>query len=437
MGEDQNNLAVGTKEGSKAYLKIVIAVCAVIVIAVGVVLGYKLTHKDTPKETEETKKTGETKKTEDEETPDSDKTYDRIDIRKSVLSKVYSLETGKEVLQEEYSYDAQGRLTQKVVYSYDGSVRYTEYYSYDQNGEKMERWAPSKGGELMDFWFTDITGTGVSVEGYEVYEEEFYDDGSIKEFRVYGDLENLSEDRSKMTLVKKVNWEYDAGKKNIKRVYYMDHGNGHMELTDDLQFELDSQGRVIRCINPNDWNGRENIKSVTEYQYDDRILGSRVIRTVTKGKEIQEDIFEGDRLISEKVVEADGSGWMREYWDPNVNVLPSSFDYPRMESWKQFDALGNETPLYKIEFSEDGRPLRQIDIESGATYIEYQYGSDGQWNAVLVGNDENLPVKVMDIKVDQYGDLTEYSTAVAEAAWAYGAGERYEWKSISLMGSGQ
>lgn len=60
------------------------------------------------------------------------------------------------------------------------------------------------------------------VDGYrETYEEEFYDDGYIKEFRVYGEASKKLE--------KMVKWEYNAEKKNIRRIYYTDCGNGESD----------------------------------------------------------------------------------------------------------------------------------------------------------------------------------------------------------------
>ena len=441
MGEDQNNLTVGTKEGSKTYLKIVIAVCAVIVIAVGVVLGYKLTHKDTPKETKKTltetptdtptvtptevseETPTEAPKETPTVTPKETKGEETSSSGEWVLYKAYEYSGNEKILdrEREYFYDEQGRLTKEnCCHTYDDTVDWT-YYSYDCNGEKMENWS-GKDGQLNYVRFTDMTGTTIYVDGWngETYQEEFYDDGYIKEFRIYG---GLSEKLEKM-----VKWEYDAGKKNIRRMYYTDCGSGEPELVDDVWFELDSDGRVVRFVDREERNENEFVPSAAEYEC--RYEGNRQIETYTytDGDSV-EVVSEGDRVISKRIRCEDGTGSIEERFYPNANLLtervwemqPGLFiEYICNEI--EVAADGTEKPLYKVEFTSDGQPLRKIMLETGEVCDEYQYGPDGKLLAVL-----NRPfrepelLKMVDIKYDQYGNPVEYTDY-----WG-GTYTRFEW----------
>lgn len=408
MGSVQKKKNTGSENDRNPHLIIAIAAAAVVLIAVGILLGYKLTKKDAPKKAE-----GGATPTVGAEEDDEDGVW--------LLSKRYSLSMGEESLEREWSYDEQGRVIQEKTY---GSYEYTEYYSYDRNGVKAERWIPAKGGKLDCVWFTDFTGTFVSVasDRGEEYEQAFYDDGSIREFRIYMDSENLSAGGSHEELFEMVTWEYSADRKNVRRKTYLDRGTGQLDLMQDYQFEMDSQGRVVRLINPDDWDGKEAVQSVTEFRYE----GKRETQTVTKGKAVLEDVYENGFCISEKVIETDGSGWIQKHWYPNMNPFPESFDCPLMNEWIDYDAAGRESPLYEIEFDKDGQPLRQIVLSTGETAIEYTYGPDGKWNGILIGSSESPLQMKMNIKLDDHGNLVEY-TAENGAQWVYGSGARYEW----------
>ena len=186
---NRNNRKSGTEDDRRPYIIIAIAACAVILIAFGILLGHKLTKKDTPEETK--------KETTTTVTPEETK-------EKGVwlLSKEYPYLYGKPYLGREFSYDELGRMTQMTTYEADGSVSETEYYSYDLNGTRTECWIPAKGGECQIISLEDITGENISVRPYagETYEEEFYKDGYIKEFRIYRDTEEFPGGPSKKTL---------------------------------------------------------------------------------------------------------------------------------------------------------------------------------------------------------------------------------------------
>ena len=292
---------------------------------------------------------------------------------------------------------------------FDGFVDWTEYYSYDRNGERMEYWTPERGGQLDLVRFTDMTATVIFVDGFfgEVCREGFFDDGFIKEFRAY-----QSGKRSETKLVKKVTWEYDAGRKNIRRTYSVDRGAEELETVDDLRFELDSEGRVVRCVNH---------QSVTEYRYE----GNRRIETVTAGTRTDEYVYEKNRLVSSKKCMNDGTVEISKRFYPNVNegesFAPNIFDsFPYLESRIVVEKDGTETPVSKVEFTDDGKPLREINLEDGVVSIEYQYGSDGKLRAVLHSSfGDPLLTEAADIKSDQYGNL-------AECAYQ-GVRARYEW----------
>ena len=404
MEENRNN--------RKTYLIIAIVPCTVLVIALGIFLGYKLTKTKTP--TEAPKETKDEEALSGEETPSFD---EEAGAGEWVLvrSKQYWLDSDRECLHREDIYDEQGRPTESRYYnSDDGSVEYTRYHSYDHNGEWQERWIPDRGGKLEDVWFVDMTGNGVLFGGSGTYEEEFYDDGYIKEFRVYWE-------QSKK-LQKIVKWEYDDGRKNIRRIFYRDWGDGELKLMDDLLCELDSDGRVVRCVNHGEWDGSDEFPAFDEYEC--RYEGNRRIETSTCGDGYcyDEVVYEGDREISWKTTYADGTGNVERYY-PHINSFPpySRLRHAYLESEFDIAADGTETFRYKVEFTNDGQPLRKIEVETGAVLEEYQYGADGKLCAVLTGDAKTPLQKTADIKLDQYGNLVEYIN--------YGMGfhERYEW----------
>lgn len=405
MRENQNNQMTGRSNGRRKHLIIMVAACVVVLIALGIFLGYKLTKKDTPKESK------------DEKAPSSGE--QTAEAGEWVLSKVYWLKSGKEFLNREYVYDEQGRLTELRTYDYDGGpLKETQYYSYDHNGEWREDWTPDKGGQLNSVMFTDMTGAAVSVgTDYETYQEEFYDDGYIKEFRVYWNSDDTSGGQPEKKLIRMVKWEYDTERKNIRRTDYKDSDNGELQLVDDLRVELDSEGRVVRCVNHGDSKGFPEYPNYTEYEC--HYEGNRRIETCTYADGGSgERVSEGNRVISDKTKLPDGSGWIEEYFYPNINTLNTDFWYPYLKSEIDFDADGTETTLYKVELTSDGQPLRRIELETGVVCDEYQYGSDGKLSAVLCGPEA-------EIKLDQYGNLVEYTSKT------YDISARYEWIRLS------
>jgi len=401
------------------YRIIAIVFCAVVVIALGFHLRYKLTKKDAPKEVPTVTPTESSTKapteTKDEVTPS---VVDQVvGAGEWGVSKKYWIQEGEEYLREEYFYDEQGRLTEERTYNLDRSVYWTEYHSYDCNGERMEHWTPDRGGTLDLVQFTDISGTVVYVSGYygETCQEDFYDDGFIKEFRIY-----VARKPSEKKLEKVIKWEYDDERKNIRRTYYMDGGDGELEPVGNLRIELDSEGRIARCV---DYGHPNGVQSVTEYRYE----GNRRIETVTWGTGTDEFVYEGNHLISSRVRMGSGTVWVTERFYPNVNWhLSDCFLYEYLESEIEVAKDGTETPRYKVEFTNDGKPLRQIELETGAVVTEYQYGADGKlsevlhWSYYLV--DPKL-TKAAVIKLDQYGNLVECE--------GLGVCERYEWIRLS------
>ena len=447
MKENRNN--------RKVYLIVAIAACAVVLTALGILLGYKLTKKETPTEaptetpTEAPTETSTVTPTEaptetptvtptgaptetpteapteiptetpteapkDAETPSSGE--ETAEAGEWILYKTREHSGNKKRdldREREYFYDEQGRLTKEQCYDvHDDAIWYTIYYSYGQNGEKMENWWPDRGGQLYSVEFTDMTGKVVYVDGYhgETYQEEFYDDGLIKEFRVYG---NQAKELEKM-----VKWEYDAERKNIRRTtYYKDFGNGELNLVDDLRVELDSEGRIVRYVDHEARNENGLVPSDTEYEC--RYEGNRRIETYTGEKgAVNEFVYEGDRLITEKRRYKDGTGRIREYFYPNAKLLESECLFSEIE----VEADGTEIPLYKVEFTDDGQPLRMIEIETGEVCEEYQYGPDGILSAILSMHfGEDSLWDYADFKLDQYGNLVEY------ANYWEGIYVQYEW----------
>ena len=410
----------------KTYLTIAIVSCAVVVIAVGILLGYKLTKKDTPKETSTVAPT---------EVPKETPTYTPTEAPKNtptpsydepvawtngwVMSKKYRLREGEEYCEEylrgEYFYDEQGRLAEERTYNSDGSLYWTEYYSYNCNCERMEHWTPDRGGELDLVRFTDMTDTVIWVDGWygETYQEDFYDDGFIKEFRIYA-----AGEQSEKNLMKVVKWECDDERKNISRMQYTVRFDGELEPVGDLRIELDSEGRVARCV---DYGHPNGVQSATEYRYE----GNRRIGTVTWGTGTDEFVYEGNHLISSRVRMDSGTVRVTECFYPNVNWhLSDCFLYEYLESEIEVAKDGTETPRYKVEFTNDGKPLRQIELETGAVVTEYQYGSDGKMSAVLTWNpylDEPGLIEAAAIELDQYGNLVKYDD------YSLGVCERFEW----------
>lgn len=424
------------RNSRKMYRIIAIVSCAVVVIALGIFLGYKLAKKDTPKEvltntpaealantpTEAPTEaptntpTEAPRETEDTETHSPDEQI--VGAGEWVMSKKYLLQEGEEYLREEYFYDEQGRLTEERTYNLDGSLYWTEYHLYDCNGERMEHWTPDRGGSLDLVRFTDMTDTVVYVDGYfgEVCREDFFDDGFIKEFRIY-----QSAEQSEKKLVTMVQWEYDSARKNIRRISYTYDSDGESELAGDLRVELDSEGRIARKVKVENPNG---VQSVTEYQYE----GNRRIETVTWGTGTDEFVYKGNHLISSRVRMGSGTVRVTERFYPNVN-------WPRMEFWGDYlESVteiaedGTETPLYKVEFTNDGKPLREIAFENGegVVVVEYRYGSGGKLSAVLTRHfhDSELTEAVV-IKPDQYGNPGECDV------YMFGVHERYEWIRLS------
>ena len=423
---------------------IAIVSCAVVVIALGIFLGYKLAKKDTPKDIPTVTPT-ELPKEDPTYTPTEAPTNTPTEAPKEtptitpkeakdavtpsvveqiagagewVMSKKYWLQEGEEYLREEYFYDEQGRLTEERTYNLDGSPCWTEYHLYDCNGERMEHWTPDRGGSLDLVRFTDMTDTVVYVDGYfgEVCREDFYDDGFIKEFRIY-----VARKPSEKKLEKVIKWEYDDERKNIRRTYYMDGGDGELEPVGDLRIELDSEGRIARCV---DYGHPNGVQSVTEYRYE----GNRRIETVTWGTGTDEFVYEGNHLIFSRVRMGSGTVRVTERFYPNVN-------WPRMEFWGDYlESVteiaedGTETPLYKVEFTNDGKPLREIAFENGegVVVVEYRYGSGGKLSAVLTRHfhDSELTEAVV-IKPDQYGNPEECDV------YMFGVHERYEWIRLS------
>ncbi len=402
---------------------IVIAACAVVIIALGIFLGNKLTKKEppteAPTETPTETPTEAPKETKNEETTSSG---EEAGADKWVLYKTHEYSGDKKILDRvrEYFYDEQGRLTEEKCYDAQGSLDYTDYYSYDYDGERVERWQPDRDGKLYSATIWDMSGEiVVHVDGHngETYQEDFYDDGFIKEFRVYGNSDNPSGGQAEKKLLNVLKWEYDAERKNIRRISYTVHDNGELKPVDDLRFELDSEGRVVRCVTPKDGN---KTQSVTEYRYE----GNRRIETVTEGASVFEIVYEGGRIISRKSIKGDGTGWREEYYYPNVNSFNADYVYTYVENEITVKADGTETPKYKIEFTNDGQPLRKIDLETGEVLVEYQYGSDRKLSAVLAGHFGDLTLrKVADIKLDQYGKVVECTS--------YGIYARYEWIRLS------
>ena len=423
MEKNQNN--------QKAYRTIAIVSCAVVVIVVGILLGYKLTKKDTPKETSTVAPT---------EVPKETPTYTPMEAPKNtptpsyvepvawangwVMSKKYRLREGEEYCEEylrgEYFYDEQGRLAEERTYNSDGSLYWTKYYSYDCNGERIEHWTPDRSGELYSMQFTDISGTVVYVSGYygETYQEDFYDDGFIKEFRIYA-----AGEQSEKNLVKVVKWECDDERKNISRMQYTVHFDGELEPVGELQIELDSEGCVARCV---DYGHPNGVWSATEYRYE----GNRRIGTVTWGRGTDEYeygpehefVYEGNRFASSRKRMNDGAVRVTECFYPNVNWhLSDCFLYEYLESEIEIAKDGTETPRYKVEFTNDGQPLRKIEVETGAVLEEYQYGADGKLCAVLTGDTKTPLHKTAAIELDQYGNLVKYDD------YRLGVCERFEW----------
>ena len=406
------------------YRIVAVVSCAVVVIALGIFLGYKLTKKDTPKEVL-TNTPAELPKENPTYTPTITPKETKDAVTPSVVeqiagagewgvSKKYWLQEGEEYLRGEYFYDEQGRLAEERTYNSDGSLYWTEYYSYDCNGKRIEHWTPDRTGELDLVQFTDISGTVVYVSGYygETCQEDFYDDGFIKEFRIY-----VARKPSEKKLEKVIKWEYDDERKNIRRIYYMDGGDGELEQVGDLRIELDSEGRIARCV---DYGHPNGVQSVTEYRYE----GNRRIETVTWGTGTDEFVYEGNHLISSRVRMGSGTVRVTERFYPNVN-------WPRMEFWGDYlESVteiaedGTETPLYKVEFTNDGKPLREIAFENGegVVVVEYRYGSGGKLSAVLTRHfhDSELTEAVV-IKPDQYGNPEECDV------YMFGVHERYEW----------
>ena len=431
MEKNQNN--------QKAYRTIAIVSCAVVVIAVGILLGYKLTKKDTPKETSTVAPT---------EVPKETPTYTPTEAPKNtptpsyvepvawangwVMSKKYRLREGVEYCEEylrgEYFYDEQGRLAEEKCYDAQGSLDYTDYYSYDYDGERVERWQPDRDGKLYSATIWDMSGEiVVHVDGHngETYQEDFYDDGFIKEFRVYGNSDNPAGEQSEKNLVKVVKWECDDERKNISRMQYRVHSDGELEPVGELQIELDSEGCVARCV---DYGHPNGVWSATEYRYE----GNRRIGTVTWGRGTDEYengpehefVYEGNRFASSRKRMNDGAVRVTECFYPNVNWHLSGFLHEYLESVTEIAKDGTETPRYKVEFTNDGQPLRTIEVETGAVLEEYQYGADGKLCAVLTWNpylDEPGLTEAADIELDQYGNLVKYDD------YRLGVCERFEW----------
>ena len=218
-----------------------------------------------------------------------------------------------------------------------------------------------------------------------------------------------------------IKWEYDDERKNIRRTYYMDGDDGELEQVGDLRIELDSEGRIARCV---DYGHPNGVQSVTEYRYE----GNRRIETVTWGTGTDEFVYEGNHLISSRVRMGSGTVRVTELFYPNVN-------WPRMEFWGDYlESVteiaedGTETPLYKVEFTNDGKPLREIAFENGegVVVVEYRYGSGGKLSAVLTRHfhDSELTEAVV-IKPDQYGNSEECDV------YMFGVHERYEWIRLS------
>ena len=188
---------------------------------------------------------------------------------------------------------------------------------------------------------------------------------------------------------------------------------------DDLLCELDSDGRVVRCVNHGEWDGSDEFPAFDEYEC--RYEGNRRIETVTWGTGTDEFVYGGNHLISSRKRMGSGTVRVTECFYPNVNWHLSGFLHEYLESVTEIAKDGTETPRYKVEFTNDGQPLRKIEVETGAVLEEYQYGADGKLCAVLTGDTKTPLHKTAAIELDQYGNLVEYTDY-----WA-GTYTRFEW----------
>ena len=416
----------------------------------GILLGHKLTKKDTPKENEADVTPTVTPTIAPTATPTvaEEKT---LKNGRWLLSKEYYSKNGEDFPGTEFSYDEQGRLTQKTVYNKDGSVNrhysydeqerltqmtsykddgsvdQTEYYSYGVNGKRAELWEPDKGGECKTITITDIGRKEYTVDlwGYETYEEEFYEDGYIKELRTYWkESEYSGGPRNQKILEQKITWEYDPERNTRRRkIYdYREYPEGSIPLSDE-QFELDADGRIVKCIGlGDDVNGS---KFEVVYKYE----GKRCFAYKTSEDGWMEwtwNDWEVWDVVEYKDVRADGSEISWETFWPNVNSFPEGLKFPRMTVEKRVESDGTESVTGRIQFGADGQPVRLIDSETGAILMEYEYSSDGKLIGVLEGGDDTPLKKVLNIQMDQYGNLVE-CTPIVGYKWGNGSTIRWEW----------
>ena len=333
---------------------------------------------------------------------------------------------GQKIRDCSYQYDERGRVIKKIHYSgYGDKKLYTEFTEYDQNGSWFERWYPDKGGELHDLWIKDLTGETIILNPYvyrnETYEIEKDNEGYYTEIRVYRESEQNPAEKQ---LTKKVTLKYENGRRNITReVYILNSQTGEMEQNSAISYEFNEEGKIEKIVNPNGWNGREHVLSETVYQRDD--TGGTC--TVTKGNRTDIYVYDkrGNRVM-EKYTEEDGSGYLKRHYYPEVNH-PEDFDYPGMELSEHFSADGSTEKIGRVEYGQYDQPVRLISLKTGNPgALEYEYDKDGKWKGILY-HDEKETYKVMDIELDDYGNLIRFDVAEKFVTY-YGIGRRYEWE---------
>lgn len=338
----------------------------------------------------------------------AEKTYDQNDHVIRVL--YYNAEGALESIQQDYTYNQDGKVTGYTRLKADGSVDY--YYQAEWSGGMCVKYSNTNPagevyshgtcdpvyGDTLTWYYADesYSSEGIYTYGPDGYEEEYTSHGK----NYYDEYRSVSQFDTQDRCIKRTSYDENGQESGVSYYEYGDNGaytetyyssynsrsvdeydeNGnrtvHRYYSDDgtydyvAYYQYDARGNEIES-KEYDLNG--NLKSYTEKEYDAQGRETRTVSYEANGKKSSEKTTvytaDGKGVSTSSYYYSDGSYSVTEY-DENGK----STRYSRYTSAGALDSY----TLY--EYNENGKAVREnkYDGKNQLTgYTTYEYNARG------------------------------------------------------------
>jgi YD repeat-containing protein len=196
-------------------------------------------------------------------------------------------------------------------------------------------------------------------------------------------------------LAEKVVLAYDSAGRVVHETYYVDEE----DPSEEKSYEYDAEGRMIKQLK----HYLDGSADVTHYEYNEsgRLIEKRTVDDEDAVDSRETFAWDGDRLVTHMLVDADGNQLLREdfKYDEKGNMV---------EHVKDDDEAGEFFRLV-VEYNTDGRKIwEKLYDDRGNLFDTTWFEEDEQGRVVQTVEENSKSKKVKHFNFDERGNSTGY-----------------------------